>query len=402
MAKALSVRSVENAKPGTKRREIADGLLPGHYLVVQQSGAKSFVVRYRSGGRTRKLTLGTYPTLDLKTSRERGAQALRAVAEGRDPAQEKRNARLGDTIEAIITQFVELHCRRANRPRTAVETERLLRNHVLSRWRCRFVQDLRRRDVLDLLDAVVADVSPKTGNSVFAALRKMLNWCVERDIIAASPCAGVRKPAQEIARDRVLSDSELVLVWKAAETIGAPFGSLIMLLMLSGQRRDEVAGMRWDELDIGARLWTLPPERVKNGERHEVPLSAPAIAIIQAVPRIAGSSYVLTTNGTSPSSGYGKGKRRIDALLPPHTPAWRLHDLRRTVASGMARLGIDLPVIEKVLGHRSGSFAGIVGVYQRHRFEDEKRAALEAWGRFVVDLMNDKKPDNVAERCALA
>jgi integrase len=217
-----------------------------------------------------------------------------------------------------------------------------------------------------------------------------LNWAVARDMLTASPCAGVKPPTPERARDRVLSDDELRLVWQTAGKIGGPFGSLVQLLAVTGQRRNEVAEMQWSELDFEARLWTLPRERMKTGQPHQVPLSHAAIAILKSTPRIGEGRFVLTTTGKTPSNGHSKGKRRLDALLPPDMPAWRLHDLRRTTASGMARLGIDLPVIEKVLGHRSGSFAGIVGVYQRHDFADEMRRALETWGRHIEGLVTGK------------
>src|SRR5262249_23623278 len=143
-------------------------------------------------------------------------------------------------------------------------------------------------------------------------------------------------------------------------------------------------------LDLIGRLWTLPRERIKTNRPHEVALSAPAVDILKSAPRLAGSDLVFTTNGATPVSGYSKAKRHINALLPADMSSWRLHDLRRTAASGMARLGISLPVIEKVLNHASGSFAGIVGVYQRHSFADEKRAALEAWGRHIDALVSGK------------
>jgi integrase len=210
------------------------------------------------------------------------------------------------------------------------------------------------------------------------------------------PCAGVKPPTAERARDRVLSDEELRLVWQAADKLGGAFAPLVKLLALTGQRRDEVARMRWEEVGIENRLWTLPAERTKNNQPHEVPLSNAALAILEKVPRVKESPFVLTTNGgASPASGYSKNKRRLDALLPLDMPPWRLHDLRRTCASGMARLGINLPVIEKVLNHASGSFAGIVGVYQRHSFADEKRAALEAWGRHVEGLISGKPAGKV-------
>jgi integrase len=392
MAKALNVRTVESVKPAAERREIPDGLLPGFYLVIQPSGSRSWAVRYRHHGHPCKYTIGRYPAIDLASARKLASAALRAVAEGRDPTQEKKQARpaKADDIEIVAAQFIERHCSRSNRPRTAAETARLLEQHVLPRLRGRSVREITRRDILDVLDRVVDNGAPISANRTLAAVRKLFNWCTSRDIIAVSPCAGVKPPTPERARDRVLSDDELVRVWRAAEKIGGPFGALVQLLALTGQRRDEVAGMRWDELSPDAHLWTLPRGRVKTDQGHEVPLSAAATAILKSIPRIADSSFVLTTNGAAPSSGYSKGKRKLDALLPPDMPPWRLHDLRRTVASGMARLGVNLPVIEKVLNHSSGSFAGIVSVYQKHGFADEKRTALDAWGQHVEKLLSGK------------
>jgi integrase len=388
----LTVKNVEKMRPCADRREVPDGHMPGLYLVIQPSGARSWAVRYRHQGIPRKHTLGSYPAVDLKAARTLASKALRAVAEGRDPGREKILARAAkaDSVDRIVEDFLERHVHRSNRPRTAQETERLLRQHVLPRWRGRMVHEITRRDVLDILDRVVDGGAPIAANRALAAVRKFFNWCIARDIIAASPCTGVKPPTAERARDRVLSDDELRLVWQAADKLGGSFGPLVKLLALTGQRRDEVAQMRWDELDLDARLWTLPPARVKNNQPHEVPLSAAALAVLESLSRVTGSPFVLTNGGASPASGYSKGKRRLDSLLPADIAPWRLHDLRRTCASGMARLGINLPVIEKVLNHASGSFAGIVGVYQRHSFADEKRAALEAWGNFVAALVGGK------------
>jgi integrase len=394
----LTNRSVEAMKPGSVRQEIPDSFLPGLYLIQQPSGAKGWAVRYRHQGVPRKHTLGSYPALGLKDARELAAKALRSVAEGRDPGREKIQARAAkaDSVDRIVEEFLERHVRRSNRPRTAEETERLLRQHVLPRWRGRMVHDITRRDVLDILDRVVDGGAPIAANRVLAAVRKFFNWCVARDILAASPCAGVKPPTAERSRDRVLTDDELRLVWAAAEKLGGTFGPLVKLLALTGQRRDEVARIKFEEINFYARLWTLPPARTKNNQPHEVPLSKPALAVLQRLPRTVESPFVLTTNGgASPASGYSKNKRRLDALLPADMPSWRLHDLRRTAASGMARLGVNLPVIEKVLNHASGSFAGIVGVYQRHSFADEKRHALEAWGNFVEALVEGKPASKV-------
>ena len=256
----LTTRSVETMKPPPNRREIADRHLPGLYLVLQPSGAKSWAVRYRHGGTTRKHTLGSYPALDLKAARDLAAKALRGVAEGRDPGREKAYQRTvkPDTVAAVVAQFVELHCKRKNRPRTAQETERLLTLHVLPRWRSRLLKDITRRDVRDLLNGIVESGTPIAANRTLSAVRKLFNWAVGEEIIAVSPCAGVKPPTPERSRDRVLSDAELRQVWHASEQIGGPFAALIKLLLLTGQRRDEVARMTWAEVDLDAALWTLP------------------------------------------------------------------------------------------------------------------------------------------------
>jgi integrase len=339
----------------------------------------------RAGPRAGRCAIAT---ADLKAARELGSKALRAVAEGRDPAHEKAQARAAkvDTIEGAIGQFIERYCKQSNRPRTIESTERLLRLHVLPRWRGRAVNQITRRDVLDMLDRVIDGGAPIAANRTLTAVKTFFGWCITRDLIEQSPCAGMKAPIMERSRDRVLNDDELQLVWQAADEIGWPFGRLVQLLILTGARRDEVARMQWSEVDLKEGMWTLPRERVKNDRPHTVPLSPLALSIIKAVPRIAGP-YVLTTNGKTASSNYSRGKRRLDALLPKDMPPWRLHDLRRSFASGLARLGVNLPVIEKILNHTSGSFAGIVGVYQHHEFAEEKRAALNMWSDHIERLV---------------
>ena len=399
----LTSRTLETLKPGPGRKEIADRHLPGLYLVVQPSGRRSWAVRYRHQGRPRKHTLGSYPALDLKTARSLAGQALRAVAEGRDPGREKIEARteIPDTVEVVARQFVDSHCRRLNRPRTLESTEQLLRQHVLPRWGQRLARDITRRDVLELTDGIIDSGRPVAANRALAVVRTLFNWACDRDILPASPCVGVRPPTPETARDRVLSDAELALLWSAATRLGGPFATLVQLLALTGQRRSEVARMEWAEIDLANSLWTLPAARCKSGKSHEVFLSQPAVAILQAFPRFAEGNFVLSTDGgLTASSNYGANKRRLDALLPADFKAWRLHDLRRSVASGMARLGVQLPVIEKVLNHSSGSFAGIVGVYQHHSFAIEKAKALALWGQHVAGLAAPPKRSNIIELAA--
>ncbi len=226
MAQTLTVRTIETVKPGPDRREIADRHMPGLYLVLQPSGAKSWAVRYRHAGIPRKHTVGQYPAIDLKSARSFASKALRAVAEGRNPGREKVQERTAkaDTVEAVARQFIERHCKRSNRPRTATETQRLLDLHVLPRWRGRLVRDIIRRDVLDLIDRVVDGGKPIAADRTLAAIRKMFNWAVARDIIAASPCAGVKPPTAERSRDRVLTDQELARYGMRPTRSAAPSG----------------------------------------------------------------------------------------------------------------------------------------------------------------------------------
>ena len=202
-----------------------------------------------------------------------------------------------------------------------------------------------------------------------------------------------KPPGEEKSRNRVLSDDELKVIWTAADEMKWPFGSIVQLLILTGARREEVTGMRWSELDLDKKLWALPRTRVKHDAEHTVPLSEAAMAVIEDLPRIKKVDFVFSTTGKGPVSGFSKAKDRLDEVAA--VSDWQLHDIRRTVASGMARLDITLPVIEKCLNHRSGSFAGIVGVYQRYSFSEKKRNALDAWARFVTALVSDKPAENV-------
>jgi integrase len=417
MSKALTAAAVEKLKLNPAQRvEVADGLLVGLYLVVQPSGAKSWAVRYRYAGKSRKHTLGPYPALRLSDAREEAREVLQRVQKGGDPAREKkierrRAAEAKDDFAAVARLFIERHQRPKNR--SWREAARLLgvipdeanpegkddpktfvavKGGLVAKWGDRKIGDIRRAEIIVVLEDIVDRDAPIVANRTLAVLRKLFNWAMERDLIEGNPCSGVKPPAKEKSRDRVLTDQELLAVWNAAADMGWPFGYIVQLLILTGQRRGEVAGMAWSELDLEKNLWTLPRARVKNGAGHVVPLGPTAVDMIKGVPCVHGCDLLFSTTGKRAVSGFSKAKDKLDAASG--ISDWRLHDLRRTVTSGMARLGINLPVIEKVLNHSSGSFAGIVGVYQRHEFANEKRYALEAWSGFVEALVSGK-PANV-------
>jgi len=419
MAKKLTARSVELAKPDPlKRREIPDAGKPGLYLVIQPNGKKSWAVRYRFDGRPRKVTLDGFPSLMMA---HRLAQAeLDKVADGRDPAAEKQVAKRArareraatdDLFPSVVRTFIERHAKPKNRSwketarvlglRPNAETGKLdvLGGGLADKWGKRRIQEICKRDVLDLLEGITDRGAPIMANRTLAAIRKLFNWCVAREMIEASPCALVAPPAAARSRDRVLTDDEIKAAWGAFSELGYPFGAIAKLLLLTGQRIGEVAGMTAPEIDEAQRQWIIPRERAKNDELHVVPLSEAALQIIAELPRIEGDDgFLFTTTGRTPVSGFSRAKSKIDELTGPFSEGWTFHDLRRTVASGMARLGISLPVIEKVLNHRSGSFAGVVGVYQRHSFDAEKRAALDAWANFITALVEGRPTNVVALR----
>jgi integrase len=289
-----------------------------------------------------------------------------------------------DTTERVIADFIGLYAKPNTRDWR--ETERLL-GEFSEAWKGRPLATIDKCDIHRVLDAVVARGSPVTANRKFAQLRKMCKWAVSRGIVERSPCDGIDPPSAEKSRDRVLDADELRLVWRAANDLGFPFGPIVKLLVLTGQRRSEVGGMEWRELDLEKSIWTIPAERSKNKRQHALPLSPQALEILNGLHRFSGSRFVFSPGKTAPS-GFSRAKTRIDGIIAKLNGGnaiepWILHDIRRSVASGLAALGVNLPVIERCLNHVSGSFAGIVGIYQRHDFADEMRAAMDRWGRHV-------------------
>jgi len=229
------------------------------------------------------------------------------------------------------------------------------------------------------------------GRSLHTALTAFFTWCLRHRRIDANPCVAVHKPRASEPRERVLTDEEIVAVWRGSEKLAAPYAAMIKLLILTGGRVREVAGLRWSELSADLSLWTLPQERAKNGREHRVLLPKLARDIIAGVPRIEGSDFVLTFTGERPVDGHSSVKRDLDQASGVRE--WRFHDVRRSLATGLQRLGVRLEVTESALNH-IGSRAGIVGIYQRYAFDDEKRAALAAWGERLEALIEARAADS--------
>lgn len=406
MAKPFTAKAVEAMKPDPARRqEIPDPALSGLYLIVQPSGAKSWALRYRWAGKPAKLTLGRWPLMSVADARAAATDAVDKIEHGRDPAAEKKATRAArveaelsarDKVKTLIAQYDKRHLATLKSGRTV---RRELDRHVVEVWADRNIQDIQRRDVIDLLDGIADTGRVVTANRVRAYLNTFLGWCVERDIIPISPATGVKPVAKEVSRDRVLSDEEIRWFWRSCEIEGQPWGLLGKMLLLTGQRLGEVAGVSDDEL--AGDTWSIPASRTKNGRAHDVPLSKAVSDLLDGMDRIDGPAGLYhTTTGRTPLSGFNRGRKHLadrmvnvasdemgEAVEIPH---WTFHDLRRTGATGMARLGIPVRVTEAVLNHVSGTGGGIVAVYQRHDYADEKRKALDAWAGMVAQIVGGK------------
>lgn len=400
--KRLTEATVKAVKPAEKRQEIADAVLPGLYLIVQPSGSKSWAVRYRHHGKTRKLTLGKFPVIGLADARASARKEMATLEHGRDPARAKQEARIAETVGEAVAEFITRYAKPRNR--SWQQTQRIFDKEVLPEWKDRKLASIARRDVIALLDPI-ADRAPILANRTHAALRKLFSWCLERDLIPASPIAGIKAPAQAKSRDRVLDPAELVALWKASEAEAWPFGPWLRLLILTGQRKMEVAGARWDEFDGDS--WTIPSARTKNKREHTLPLPPAAVAILDDLPRVGDSGLVFPASHSRSGdirsfSGFSKLKARLDAAmaadLEREASRWTFHDVRRTAVSGMAGLGIPPHTIERTINHVSGAFGGVAGVYNRHKYEAEMRRALEAWADRVAALVEGRETaGNVVE-----
>jgi integrase len=278
------------------------------------------------------------------------------------------------TLGEVVPQFIELYAKPKNR--NWRETERLLNQKFASLYSTP-IRKISRPDIVRILDAMIAEGKHGRANHAMAAIKKLLNWALNRGLIDINPIAGMPAPGRKLSRERILTEKEIRLLLTIASTEAYPFGTLYLMLLYTGQRRGEVSGMRWSEIDFDRAIWTLPSSRTKNKLVHEVPLSTPVLEILAAVPRFAGSDFVFTTTGRTPVSGFGRVKQRMELAIG--TRDWRVHDLRRTAASGMARLEVAPHVIEKILNHKTGEISGVAAVYNRYGYEKEKRDALERW-----------------------
>jgi integrase len=356
---------------------------------------KSFLAQYRHDGEKRRVPLGSCTAISLATVRDAVRSMLGDVAKGRDPAGERKEAARKAkrkaahealTLGALLDQWETLRLYN-KRERYAAEAVRAVR-HAFARHLNTPAADLERAAIVRVLDRLAKDGKAAMASRTAAYGRACYQWAVKRGSLESNPFANL--PLTPVAkRERVLTDADLAAVWKATDGPG-PFDAIVRTLILTGQRREEVAAMAWEEIAADLSTWTVPASRAKNGAAHLVPLSLQAQAILRAAPHHGGTNLVFPgRNG--PFNGFSKAKVALDAASG--VKDWRLHDLRRTMATGLQRLGVRLEVTEAVLNHVAGSRAGIVGVYQRHEWADEKRAALNAWGAHVAAIVEGREAD---------
>ena len=432
---ALTDRGLKalKAAPAGKRYFVWDAIQPHLGVRVTDRGHKSFLVVRRRPGDPQPIyhVIGSYPSVSLGDARQATPDVLGAIEKGVHPREIERERlreearRRRDTFGVVAEEFIKRH---VSHLRSARATEALIRRELLGQrlvsgewisdqtrathWRERPVTDIARRDVIEIVEAIIDRGTRHQARKVFAAVQKLFNWAIHRDTygLDQSPCTRI-KAADLVgvtgARTRVLNDEELRFVWQAAEKIAYPFGSLVQVLLLTGQRLREISDARWDEINLDDATLTVPAARMKGKVGHSVPLTPAVVSILKPVPRFEGGVFVFsTTAGQRPVSGFSKAKTSVDRAIanalaetrqkptdkPDELPAWTIHDLRRTVRTRLSSLSVLPLVAELVIGHKQ---AGIHAVYDLHRYDAEKREALLRWENSFLEII-EPEPENNA------
>lgn len=394
MARAkLTDRQLQSLKPPeTGRLVIYDEAVPGLEFRMTPTGAKSWRMKYRvKGAALRQISLGPYPAIKLSDARDRARDIYTAAKKGIDLIEQEKQAAEEDerlakrpaTVAKLLSRYVEDYCKTNQRRWQTVE--RMFSAHVEPAIGTKALDEVRRADIVELLD----DLQNKKGlnaqvNRIRSQLIAAFNWAVEREFLDVNPAATVKRRKNiEAPRERVLDDKELAAVWKAAANLSYPSNQLVRLLILTGQRRDEVRCLPWAELTDD--LWTLPAERNKGRRQHEIPLTAAMLDVLKEASQLGPMVFTCDTEGKKPYAGMKRLKEILDR--ESGVTGWTIHDIRRTVATGLGRLGVAQEVIEHILNH---SRPALHKTYNVHAYRDEKRVALEAWGEHVRELTAGK------------
>lgn len=367
--------------------------MPGLILRVSKSGTKTFCLLKRIDQKMQRVTIGRFGVLTLSEARERVRLILYEIETGRFQKRTDVEVQNIPTLKDVIPNYIEKHAKTHNRDWKRKEA--LLAK--FSDLHSKRIDQIKRADVVRECDKIYK-TAPVSANRALSHLKHLMNWCVDRGMIDASPIVGLKPPTKETPRERALTDDELRTLWIASDGEGYPFGDCMKVLILSGQRRAEVAEMRWSELDLEKRLWTLPSKRAKNGRQHTVPITDAMLTILGKMPRFLGSDFVFTTTGKAPVSGFGRLKKRLDKSMPAGTEPWINHDLRRTMSTNMAMLGVPQPVTEALLNHKTGVVSGVAAIYNVYSYADEKREALSNWNEHIKEITASKNDQPVGRQ----
>jgi integrase len=369
--------SVAKVRAAGKPTEFFDELLSGFGLRVMPSGSRAFFAMGRINGAVRRYPIGKAHLIELAEARETARNILRQLAQGIDPEAARREEEVS-TVQHVVASFA---AKRLAGLRSGHDVRKMLERELVIRYGSRPISSLTRGDVIAMLDEMMTSGRTTMANRTLAATRRLLAWSAERELVAANVAQGVRPPHRERSRDRILDDAELAAVWCAAGEITN--GDIIRLLILLGCRRDEAGDMEWSEIDLQSRTLTIAAHRYKSGRQHVILLSEAAVEILCARHSEGASGRVF------PVVSWHKRKVTIDELSGVRD--WRLHDLRRSVASNLARMGVAPQVLARCLGHSAApSASGVLRVYNKYSYDREGRAALEAWSRELERIVSGR------------
>jgi integrase len=387
----ITAQSAEALKlrPGETDRIWFDDAIPGFGLRVRETGSRSWIFQYKIGKKTRRLVIGQASAIKLGRAREIASEHHAKVRLGRDPAAEKRVQveRASHTFGALMTRYLDQQ-QNELRPGSYREIARHLKRHCVPLHPLP-IDTIDQRTIAERLSVVEKASGAVTANRVRASMSAMFSWGMKEGLALANPVANTNK-REETARDRILNDTELLSIWKALDD--NQYGTILKLLMLTGQRANEIAGLRWSEIDFDRGIISLPGERTKNRRPHEVPMASTVRSLLESQPRRDDRDLVFG-KGAGPFSGFSRCKEALDSHIAESNggkplPHWVHHDLRRSVATGMAELGIQPHVIEAVLNHVTGHKSGIAGIYNRAQYSAEKAQALVRWDGHLDAVVN--------------
>jgi len=374
----LTDAHVKSLKPRDGRYEVFDATLAGFGVRISPSGTKTWIVLSRNLRRKTRASIGRYPQMGLAAARQRAMSVLNEMSEG----EYKR----ASDFELFENALEEWYLRDQSQNKSYSQVKDTIELHVRPYLKNFRLRDIEKRDLLKIVDRVGAK-APTQANRVLSFTKRFFNWCVSRDYLEVSPANGIAKFKTEVSRERVLNDDEMEAVYNATWTMDYPFAPLFRILIFTGQRLNEVAGLRWSEVDFTEKRWVIPSNRAKNKSGHVVHLSEPVIMELRFLRQVSQHDLIFTTTGTTAVSGFSKAKRKLDVLSG--VTDWRLHDLRRTFATvATEKLGFEPVVVDRALNHVSGSVKGVAAVYQRGQYLEGRRKVLDAWANHIAFRSN--------------